>query len=237
MGARAQQNPIHSERVAYLSAAQTPSPAAPLVELVDLSVSLGGVRVLSRCNLTLQPGESLGVAGPNGAGKSTLLAVIATFIAPTAGSGTVLGIPLGASQTPAVRSQIGWSGHFPALYPDLTLGENLALTSQLSGHPAGAGHLALEKVGLAGATGIRAERCSNGMRRRADLARLLIGAPRLLLLDEPDAGLDRDAALIVDHLIQTTTSRGGAALCVSHDPARLSSWTPRVVEISNGQIA
>lgn len=210
--------------------------AAPLVDLVDLSVSLGGVRVLSGCRLRLLPGESLGVAGPNGAGKSTLLATVATFIVPTAGAGSVLGVPLGGSETSAVRPLIGWSGHLPALYPDLTLGENLSMFARLCGRPARQGHLALQKVGLAGAMNIRTERCSNGMKRRADLARLLIGEPQLVLLDEPDAGLDRDAASIISHLIRTTTRRGGGVLCVSHDAARLDGWADRVVEIKEGKI-
>ena len=176
------------------------------------------------------------MAGPNGAGKSTLLAVVATFIAPTGGSGTVLGAPLAGSRVPTVRNQIGWSGHLPALYPDLTLDENLALAAQLAGHPTSRGDLVLTQVGLGGAAGIRAERCSNGMRRRADLARLLIGSPRLVLLDEPDAGLDQDAASIVDHVIRRTTRRGGAVLCVSHDAAKLSGWVDRVVEMRDGRI-
>lgn len=233
----AQQTSIHSGQVIHPSTGPPSYSAAPLVELVDLSVTLGATRVLSGCNLTLDPGESLGVAGPNGAGKSTLLATVATFIEPTEGAGKVLGVPLGRPQTPAVRPRIGWSGHLPALYPDLTLGENLAMTAQLSGHSASEGRLALEKVGLGGALHIRVERCSNGMQRRADLAQLLIGRPRLILLDEPDAGLDRDAASIVGYLIRKTTGRGGAVLCVSHDAARLSAWTDRMVGIKDGRIA
>ena len=215
---------------------QSPAAAAPAVELVDLSVTLGGTRVLSGCNLTLQPGESLGVAGPNGAGKSTLLATIATFIPPTEGLGRVLGVRLGLPQTPAIRPRIGWSGHLPALYPDLTLGENLAMTAQLTGRPARHGHRALEQMGLGAALHLRTDRCSNGMQRRADLARLLIGRPSLILLDEPDAGLDREAASIIGQLILRTTGRGGAALCVSHDPGRLSGWTDRVMQIREGVI-
>ncbi len=228
--------PIHSKRVSRPPSIRPSSSSPPLVDLVDLSVSLGGSPVLSNCRLTLRPGESLGVAGPNGAGKSTLLGVVATFIAPTGGSGTVLGAPLAGPRIPAVRAGIGWSGHLPALYPDLTLGENLALSARLTGHPASRGQLVLEQVGLGGAAGIRAERCSNGMLRRADLARLLIGSPRLVLLDEPDAGLDRDAAPIIDHLITTTTRRDGAVLCVSHDAAKLSGWVDRVVEMRDGRI-
>ena len=206
------------------------------MDLVDLSVTLGRTRVLSGCNLTLVPGESLGVAGPNGAGKSTLLATIATFIPPTEGRGRVLGMHLGRPHTPAIRPRIGWSGHHPALYPDLTLGENLALVAQLGGHSADQGHRALQQMGLGAALHIRTDRCSNGMQRRADLARLLIGRPSLILLDEPDAGLDRDAASVIGPLIQRTTSRGGAALCVSHDPGRLSNWTDRVMHIMEGKI-
>jgi len=227
--------PIHSKRVSH-PPGQPASSALPLVDLVDLSVSLGGTPVLSGCRLTLRPGESLGVAGPNGAGKSTLLGVVATFIAPTGGSGTVLGAPLASPRIPAVRPGIGWSGHLPALYPDLTLGENLTLNAQLTGYPASQGQMVLEQVGLGAAAGIRAERCSNGMLRRADLARLLIGSPRLVLLDEPDAGLDQDAAPLIDHLIRKTTTRGGAVLCVSHDADKLSGWVDRVVEMRDGRI-
>lgn len=228
--------PIHSKRVSHPWSNRPPSSNLPLVDLVDLSVSLGGTPVLSGCRLTLRPGESLGVAGPNGAGKSTLMSVVATFITPTGGSGAVLGTPLGSPRIPAVRAGIGWSGHLPALYPDLTLGENLALAARLGGLPASRGRLVLEQVGLGGAVGIRAERCSNGMLRRADLARLLIGSPRLVLLDEPDAGLDQEAAPIIDHLISRTVRRDGAVLCVSHDAVKLSGWVDRVVEMRDGRL-
>ncbi len=217
--------------------APPPSTTPFLVELVDLAVSLNGVPVLKGCNLTLLPGEALGVVGPNGAGKSTLLATVATFIPPGAGAGTVLGAGLGTPQTLGVRSEIAWSGHLPALFPDLTLGENLGMYAQLSGRPATEGLAALHQVGLGDAQGVRVEKCSNGMRRRADLARLLIGRPRLVLLDEPDAGLDRDAVSIVTHLIRSTTTRKGGVVCVSHDTARLSTWVDRVIEIKEGAIA
>lgn len=197
---------------------------------------LGGVRVLAGCNLTLYPGESLGVAGPNGAGKSTLLATVATFIPPTEGFGEVMGVPLGGEKTPAIRPEIGWSGHLPALYPDLTLEENLAMVAHLSGHSRREGRLALQKMGLGGALHIRTERCSNGMKRRADLARLLLGHPRLVLLDEPDAGLDREAASVIGRFIRRTTIRGGGVICVSHDEPRLSAWVDQVIEIREGRI-
>jgi heme exporter protein A len=216
--------------------AQSPFSQTPLIKFVDVSVSLGGFPVLSDVGLTLHPGESLGVAGPNGAGKSTLLATVATFVPPSAGAATVLGAPLGTASALAIRPQIGWSGHHPALYPDLTLKENLALCARLEGRPPMEGTMALKKVGLREAGDIRVEKCSNGMKRRADLARLLIGRPRLILLDEPDAGLDREAASIIGYLIKRTTTQGGAVICVSHDAGRLSSWTHRVVEIREGTI-
>ncbi len=152
------------------------------------------------------------------------------------GSGTVLGAQLGTTQALGVRPRIQWSGHFPALYPDLTLGENLIMSARLGGYPPTDGLEALEKVGLGGAQGVRVERCSNGMRRRADLARLLIGRPQLVLLDEPDAGLDRDAVSIITHLIRSTTAGDGGVLCVSHDASRLAAWVDRVVEIREGAI-
>ena len=227
---------IDSDQVTFPPPASSSTENDPLVDLVDLSLVLDGVPILKNCHLTVCEGESVGVAGPNGAGKSTLLATVATFLSPNTGAGWVLGARLGTAEVLAIRPRIGWSGHLPALYPDLTLGENLAMVARLSGQPAAAGSSALEQVGLGEVQNVRVERCSNGMRRRADLARLLIGSPRLVLLDEPDAGLDQHAAAIIGHLIRSTTRRGGGVLCVSHDATRLSSWVDRVVEIREGRI-
>src|SRR4051812_6523390 len=97
----------------------TPSKAAPVIELDGLVRHLGGRRALDRLSLTLGAGETLVVLGPNGAGKSTLLRVLATLLRPHAGDGRVLGHPL-PREAWAVRARIGYVGHEPLLYRDLS---------------------------------------------------------------------------------------------------------------------
>ncbi|MBN9619682.1 MAG: ABC transporter ATP-binding protein [Actinobacteria bacterium] len=192
--------------------------------------------VLRAVDLDVGVGEVVGVVGPNGCGKSTLLRVLATLLAPSSGGGAVLGAPLGGRACWAVRPQVGLVGHTPAIYPQLSLAENLDLVSRLRGLADTTASAALDTVGLSGARHRRAERCSQGMLRRLDLARMLISQPRLLLLDEPHAGLDAAAGGLVDLLIERTRRAGGASVVVSHDVLRLEGLTDRIVEVVDGRL-
>lgn len=203
--------------------------APSLVSLDDVTVRFGATVVLSGVDLEVPPGSVVGVAGRNGAGKTTLLGVIATLVPVVAGSGTVLGANLGTDQVRQVRTDIGWSGHEPALYDHLTLRENLYLVADLAGLDRMRADEALDRVGLAAAGHRRAIDASNGMRRRTDLAGLLMRRPRLLLLDEAHAGLDADADAIIGALIRLTRDAGGGVVMVSHDAERLRDECDRVV--------
>lgn len=207
-----------------------------LIDLEGLGVTMASVPVLADVRLRVEPGEVVGIAGPNGAGKSTLLSVVATLLSPTEGGGTVLGAPLGTRQVAAVRPRIGWSGHDPGLYPELTLAENLRLWAEIAGRTQTEAAQALDMVGLAAAGRRRADRSSNGMQRRVDLARLLMTRPALVLLDEAHAGLDEHAEAIVDEVVGRTRNDGGAALLVSHDAARLAARVDRVERLEHGTI-
>jgi heme exporter protein A len=190
-----------------------------ILSFEGIEVSINGAPVVLSATCTVDPGSCLAILGPNGAGKTTLLRVMATLVKPTSGRGTVLGIPLtGADLTP-VRPRIGLSGHLPALSPSLTLRENLEFAARLSGKAPDRVAPILELVGLGGAGDRLADRCSHGMKKRADLARLLLTEPDLLLLDEPLAGLDASAAPLVNELVARTKAKGGGAVLVSHDPA------------------
>jgi heme exporter protein A len=203
----------------------------PLVVLDHVSVRFGPTTILSAVDLRVEAGQVVGVAGPNGIGKTTLLGVVATLVPITAGRGSVLGAALGTQQARSIRTRIGWSGHDPALYDQLTLRENMHLIADLAGVERAAADEALGRVGLGAAGHRRAADASNGMRRRTDLASLLMRHPDLVLLDEAHAGLDAEADKIIDALIKRTTGRGGGVIMVSHDADRLRGEADVVIAL------
>ncbi|SEP53532.1 heme exporter protein A [Amycolatopsis saalfeldensis] len=207
-----------------------------MIALTGLGVDVGRTPVLRALDLLVRAGEVYGILGHNGAGKSTLLRVLATLLHPACGQGTVLGARLGSSEVRRVRASIALVGHRPAAHPHLTLEENLRHVAALTGRPESAVMAALEVVGLRRAAGRRADRCSQGMLRRADLARIVVTEPALLLLDEPHAGLDRASFGLVDLVVQRVRARGGASVVVSHDAPRIWALADRVGELADGGI-
>jgi heme exporter protein A len=207
-----------------------------IAELSKMSLTVERVPILADIDLVVEAGEMVGIAGPNGAGKTTLLLVLATLSPPSSGEGSVLGARLGTGEVAAIRPRIGWSGHEPAVYDDLTLAENLRHIARLSGLDPSLADRALDQVGLARAARRRASACSNGMRRRADLARLLMIPHALVLLDEAHAGLDAEATVIVHEICRRTVAAGGAVVMVSHDGAALSGRVDRVLSLEEGSL-
>ncbi len=207
----------------------------PLAALDGAGASVGRTPVIISATLSLSPGTGLGIVGPNGSGKSTLLRIIATLLSPDRGHGQVLGARLGTSDVIAVRSRIGHSGHTPALIPHLSLEENLAFFARLHGQPREKAQATLETVGLGAARTRLANACSAGMKRRADLARLLLHPVQLLLLDEPLDTLDRSARPLVNQVIDQVRAGGGAAVVVTHDRNSLPE-VDQVLELTDGVI-
>lgn len=203
-----------------------------LALLEDAGLRIGSTVILQRIKLSLEAGEKVGLLGPNGSGKTTLLRLLATLLRPTLGGGSILGADLSTDDIYRVRPQIVLVGHEPGLYPELTLAENCVLVAKLIGKDVARAASALELVGLAGAADRRARDCSRGMLRRTELARALIVEPKLLLLDEAHAGLDETAVALVDRISELVTNRGGSAVLVSHDAARLA--VDRSVRLANG---
>jgi heme exporter protein A len=209
---------------------------SPTVSLRSIGVRKPGSLILRSIDLDLPAGSATALFGSNGSGKTTLLRVVATLLRPSSGRGSVLGAALGTVEADSVRRRIGLIGHEPALYPNLTLAENAELAASVAlGRPARSeARHALEQVGLAAAADRRASRCSNGMRRRAEFARMLIIAPDLLLLDEAHVGLDPEAWGLVGHLISAVTGRGGSALVVAHEEERVRPLVDHIVTLVDG---
>jgi heme exporter protein A len=207
------------------------------VELDNIARRFARRWVLRGASMQVKAGEIVGVLGRNGSGKTTLLRVLATTLRPTRGTGSVYGNEL-VKDADAVRDCVGVLGHHSGLYDDLTAAENLRFATQMSGLKLPRERLleALNDVGLGDEAQERVRGFSAGMRRRLALARLLLRPPQLLLLDEPYAAFDQHGIDFVNQFVRNTAARGGAALVVTHDPARASDVTHRMVRIVDGRI-
>lgn len=193
-----------------------------LVRLDRVCVDRGPVSLLRDVSVEVHTRDVVVCSGDNGAGKTTLLRVLGGLVGPSRGS----------VERRDDRGRADLVGHASVLHPDLTLAENLDLVARLVGRDETSVHSALAHVGLAAAADRRAGRCSEGMRRRTDLARLLLTRPSLLLLDEPDVALDHRSRPLVREAVERTVAAGGAVVVVTHVPDRLedlatTSWSVR----------
>jgi ABC-type multidrug transport system ATPase subunit len=211
------------------------SPAGSAVHLTRVTRLFDGLAAITQVSLQVGTGESVWLRGSNGSGKSTLLRVIATAISPTYGGGTVLGHDLTRGRA-RIRATTELVGHNTRLYDELTATENLHFVCDLLGlDPAGV-PAALERVGLAEVATVRAGNFSHGMRQRLVLARCLVRRPRLLLLDEPYAGLDPDARVVVDDLLAESGRAGRTVLIASHE-APPEQLVHRTVVMDGGRLS
>lgn len=192
--------------------------------------------VLRGVSFAVQQGEVVGLLGANGSGKSTVLRVLGTMLRPNAGSASVNGHDV-VRDAAAVRREVGYLAHAPGLYDDLTARENLWFAADMLGLPRAAVDPVIERVGLAAAAVERVRGFSAGMQRRLSLARLILRAPRVLLLDEPYANLDADGLALMNTVIGDIARQGGAALVALHELAPARGILSRTITLSDGRIA
>jgi heme ABC exporter ATP-binding subunit CcmA len=176
----------------------------------NLSKRFGVKRVFERVDVELAAGDALLVTGPNGSGKTTLLRVLAGLAAPTGGE---LALP--------PRGRIGFLGHDPLVYRELTPLENLALFARLYRLPEARERtgMLLERFGLWDVRHQRVSTFSRGMQQRLALCRVLLHDPQLLLLDEPFNALDAEGAALLDRALDELADR--TLVVATHDPARV----------------
>jgi len=191
-----------------------------LIEVASLSHSYGATRALDDVSFVVAPGELFGLLGPNGGGKTTLFRALATMLVPGTGTARVGGRD--AEREPdAVRRLLGVVFQSPSLDGKLTVEENLRHQGRLHGmHGATLrARIAemLDRVGVADRARERVEKLSGGLRRRVDLAKGMLHAPEVLLLDEPTTGLDPGARREVwDYLGELRAREGVTILLTTH---------------------
>jgi ABC-type multidrug transport system ATPase subunit len=204
----------------------------PAIELAGLRRDFGDRTALDGLDLRVDPGESVAVLGPNGSGKSTLLRILAGLLRPTSGEVSVLGCTL-PKETHLLRGRVGYLGHEPILYRDLTPRENLELAAALHGLESEAISPRIEAlfdaVGMSPRAGDRVAELSAGMKQRIDICRAVLHEPELLLLDEPDAHLDPEARRRIAPLI--AAGNGRTRVAVSHDRGAATEDADFVLEL------
>ncbi len=215
------------------------SGAAPVLEVRDLVVRFGEVGAVEGLDLEIERRLTTAIVGASGCGKTTLLRAIAGFEVPAAGTIRLDGLEVagpGRWVAPEKR-QVGMVFQEGALFPHLTVAENLryGVRGRADGEERAAA--ALELVGLSGLAGRYPDELSGGQQQRVALARALAPSPRLVLLDEPFAGLDATLRERVRDEVRAILHEAGiTSILVTHDQQEALSVADRVAVMSHGRI-
>ena len=207
------------------------------LDVSDVSISFEGRPLLDRVSLRLEPGEVVALLGPSGSGKSTLLRIIAGLIAPESGAVRVDDVDV--TNVPTHRRSVGMVFQDEQLFPHLSVADNVAFGLKMEGVPKverrRRADEMLELVGMAGFGDRQVARLSGGEAKRVALARSLAPSPKVLLLDEPLTGLDRELhdrlALEVASILRRAET---TAVWVTHDPAEADTVADRIVRLGAG---
>ena len=211
----------------------------PILEAHDVTKRFGSVRALDGLDLTVDPGQVVALLGPNGAGKTTFVRVVATLTRPDGGTVCVDGRDVVAAPD-EVRGLIGLAGQHAAVEVAMTGRENLEMVARLYGARAGdaragAGRV-LRQLDLTDAADRLVRTYSGGMRRRLDLGASLVGAPRLLLLDEPTTGLDPRSRIELWDAIRALVADGTDVLLTTQYLDEADQLAGRIVIVDHGHV-
>lgn len=217
-----------------------------VISLRDLEIAFGTKKVLQGVNLEVRKGETLAVIGPSGTGKSTILKVLIGLLEPAGGSVFIEGQDvshLTEEEWNEIRKHVGMVFQYSALFDFLDVGENVAFGLRQ--------HFKLpeeevrkrvddllQDVGMPDAKSLYPVELSGGMKKRVSLARALAFGPRIVLYDEPTAGLDPIRTMNISRLIRETQKKHKVtSILVTHDMESVYVAADRVALLNNGKIA
>lgn len=207
----------HPTSASALPSAIAGPPAA--LEAEGVTRVYGRRRALDGVSLRLAAGDCLALFGPNGAGKTTLLRILAGLLRPTRGVVRMAGVPVQGDA--AARARVGLLSHQSMLYEALTVRENIRFTARLYGvaDADAATDRALDRLGMLERAGQPVRSLSRGLQQRVSIARAVVHAPSVLLLDEPYTGLDEAGAGALTRLLGELRAGGATLVLVTHNLA------------------
>ena len=216
----------------------TTAPESSLaIDVTRLSKAFGRTPALRSVDFQLGWGEVLSLFGNNGAGKSTLIRTLCTLARPDDGTVRIGGFD-SLKQASHVRSVVGYVGHQPLLYEEMSAIENLNFYAKLYGLDDANDRIerALDEVGATSYAGRRVRTLSNGMQKRVAIARALLHRPRVLLLDEPETGLDQAGLDLLDSIVNAVKAGGASVMLSTHATDRGLALADRVLVLSDGRV-
>src|SRR3954451_173188 len=215
------------------------SPGQPVVETKDLTKKYGNFVALDRLTLSVERGQILGFVGPNGAGKTTTIKILVGLARPTSGQARVAGVDCvrGARQ---LKRLVGYMPDTFGSYDNMRVSEYLDFFGAAFGiprreRPRRIGEV-LETAGAGSFHDLYVEALSHGMKQRVAIARTLLHAPEVLILDEPANGLDPQARIEMRQLLLDLAGRGKTLLVTSHVLPELARVCHRVAIITRGRL-
>lgn len=205
-----------------------------MLELIGLTCLRGGRRLFEDVSFTVNPGELVHLQGANGSGKTSLLRILTGLSSPDAGVVRWDGIDIRESRDAYVADML-YLGHHPAIKDDLSVRENLVVSSRLAGlNPVSElVKSSIEIVGLGGRATLPARVLSQGQRRRLALARLWLDDRRLWILDEPYTALDVHATALLEARLAQHLSQGGMVVLTTHQPPTIPQDCLRILSMDS----
>ena len=206
------------------------------IEVQGLTKSFGAHHALRGIDLKVNRGEHLAIFGPNGAGKTTLIKIMSTLIKPSAGIVRINGIST-QSEPVLIRSRLGIVSHQTFLYDNLTIYDNLKFYGRMYDVVNLDQKIreVVARVELESRLHERIGTLSRGMQQRVSLARAILHSPSIMLLDEPEVGLDPHAVSIMQDILNTTRSERSTLLLTTHNLKRGLELCDRLAILNEGR--
>ena len=209
----------------------------PAVELARVSKAYGRAAALDNVDLTLDRGRTLVVLGPNGSGKTTLIKILASISKPDSGSARIAGLDLARHGTVA-RRFVGVVTHDPLLYDELTGRENLRFAARMFDIDDADDriHAVSDRIDVSARLDHRVGALSHGWKKRISLARALLHDPPILLMDEPESGLDQQAIAAFERAVDDETRPNRTVVMTTHDIERALHLADQIAILAKGRL-